>query len=533
MAYEGSASGIGVGRGIDLRVAQWSGGSCAKFCAPQPQHPATGSDHHPGDDAADQPERRRGGHGRRSNNTEPLTYQTCSYAYRDSDGECLNKTGSSADGGTGGSSGSSGKASKGKNAGPRRNSVQSVLNAPTITNQLVAEIDGALTDAQADELARRHGLARIGSRNSPLLGAIFGLFRITDGRSVDPVRRELAADASVRFVQLNFRYLLQDQNAAPIEGDPAQYALAKLRLPQAHTLAHGTNVTVAVIDSGIDVKHPELANSIVDSFDALGSKEGPHLHGTGVAGAIASHARLMGSAPAARILAICAFGATSGVAESNSYVILKALDYAVARGAQLIERAIAAAAAKGIVLVAAAGNAGVKSPPLYPAANANVIAVSATDAHDRPFAASNRGGYIAVAAPGVDIFLPAPDQKYQMASGTSFSAAYVSGVAALMLERNPALKRDELRATLMKTARDLGSPGRDDLFGAGEADAYAAVAATLASPAAPGAAVPEPARKESVSDQKDIPASRDLSLPGATIASDKSTVTDVSRPAAQ
>jgi hypothetical protein len=70
------------------------------------------------------------------------TYQACSYAYRDSGGECLNKTGSSADGGTGGSGGSSGKASKGKNAGPRRNFVQSVLNAPTMTNQLVAEIDG-------------------------------------------------------------------------------------------------------------------------------------------------------------------------------------------------------------------------------------------------------------------------------------------------------------------------------------------------------------------------------------------------------
>jgi hypothetical protein len=229
------------------------------------------------------------------------TYQACSYAYRDSDGECLNQTGSSADGGSGGSGGSSGKASKGKNAGPHRNFVQSVLNAPTITNQLVAEIDGALTDAQVDELARRHGLARIGSQNSPLLGATFGLFRITDGRSVDPVRRELAADASVRFVQLNFRYLLQDQTTAPLEGDPAQYALAKLRLPQAHTLAHGTNVTVAVIDSGIDVKHPELANSIADAFDALGSKEGPHVLGTGVAGAIASHARLMGSAPAARM----------------------------------------------------------------------------------------------------------------------------------------------------------------------------------------------------------------------------------------
>jgi subtilisin family serine protease len=118
------------------------------------------------------------------------------------------------------------------------------------------------------------------------------------------------------------------------EGDPAQYALAKLRLPLAHTLAHGANVTIAVIDSGVDLKHPELANAIASSFDALGSKEGPHLHGTAIAGAIVSHARLMGAAPEARILAIRAFGAAPAGAESTSFVVLKALDYAVAHGAQ-------------------------------------------------------------------------------------------------------------------------------------------------------------------------------------------------------
>ena len=252
---------------------------------------------------------------------------------------------------------------------------------------------------------------------------------IADRRSAETASRDFATDASVRAVQPNFRYLLQDQKAAPAEGDPAQYANAILRLPQAHTLARGANVTIAVIDSGVDVKHPELANSIGDSFDALGSKEGPHVHGTGVAGAIAAHARLMGGAPEARILAIRAFGQATSGAESTTYVILKALDYAALHGAQivnmsfagpqdpLIERAIAAIAARGIVLVAAAGNAGPKSPPLYPAANPNVIAVSATDAQDKLFAASNRGSQIAIAAPGVDIFLPAPDEKYQMTSG--------------------------------------------------------------------------------------------------------------------
>jgi subtilisin family serine protease len=346
-------------------------------------------------------------------------------------------------------------------------------------------------------------------------------------------------------VQPNFRYVLQEQKTALTEGDPAQYANAKLRLPQAHTLAHGANVTIAVIDSGIDARHPELANAIADNFDALGSKDGPHVHGTGIAGAIVAHARLMGSAPAARILAIRAFGTTPNGEESNSFVVLKGLDYAVAHGAQivnmsfagprdvLIERGIAAVAAKDIVMVAASGNAGPKSPPLYPAANSNVIAVSATDAQDRLFAASNRGSYIAVSAPGVDILLPAPDDKYQMTSGTSFSAAYVSGLAALMLERNPSLKPDEVRAILMKTARDLGSPGRDDLFGAGEADAYAAVSAVVTASSVPVVAVSGAASAEKVRDRQDPPATRALNVPAAAMASDNPAAGEANRSAAR
>jgi hypothetical protein len=435
---------------------------------------------------------------------------------------------------------------KSKARGPRRDAAQATLNQRTTASEIVAEIDGALSDAQADELARRHGLVRLQSQNFPLIDATVGLFRVTDRRPPETARGELATEPGVRSAQPNFRYVLQEQKQQQklvTEGDPAQYALAKLRLPEAHMLARGANVIVAVIDSGIDVKHPELAGAIAASYDALGSKEGPHVHGTGIAGAIVAHAKLMGSAPAAKILAIRAFGAAQHGAESSSFVILKGLDYAASHGAQiinmsfagpkdpLIERGIAAIAARGIVMVAAAGNAGAKSPPLYPAANENVIAVSATDDQDRLFSASNRGGYVAVAAPGVDIFLPAPDDKYQMTSGTSFSAAYVSGIAALALERNPALKPDDVRAILMKTARDLGAPGRDDLFGAGEADAYATVTAAVPTPAMPVAAASEPPATDKTSqpqqnpdqqktlDQQDVPATtRALSEPAAAVA---------------
>jgi subtilisin family serine protease len=104
-----------------------------------------------------------------------------------------------------------------------------------------------------------------------------------------------------------------------------------------------------------------------------------------------------------------------------------------------IHRSLEAARKKGIVLVAAAGNADAKSPPLYPAADPNVIAISATDADDRLFEQSNRGRHITVAAPGAQILVAIPDNGYEMSSGTSYSAAEVSGIVALMLQRTPNL----------------------------------------------------------------------------------------------
>ncbi|QDW37688.1 S8 family serine peptidase [Bradyrhizobium sp. KBS0727] len=478
----------------------------------------------------------------------PNLYPVCEYANRGPDGECFDRPVNLV-----GSGGGGGVATKKGGGGPAGNPAATAANLRTVQNEFVAEIDGAMSFADADALARSHGLERIASQNFPLVGGTIGLFRIVDRRPSDTVRAEFAADTRVKSVQPNFRYVLQEQKLQDqktlTEGDPGQYAVAQLRLPQAHTLARGMNVTIAVIDSGIDVKHPELANSVADSFDALGSKEGPHVHGTGIAGAIVAHARLMGSAPEARLLAIRAFGSASGVAESNSYVILKGLDYAVEHGAQIvnmsfagpkdpmIERGIAATAARGVLLVAAAGNAGAKSPPLYPAANPNVIAVSGTDAQDRLFTASNRGNYIAIAAPGADIFLPAPDEKYQITSGTSFSAAYVSGIAALIMERNPALKPNDVRAILTRTARDLGAPGRDDLFGAGEADAFAAVTAAVDAPFVPvAAASPKPAGEKppapaAPSDNASV--SRALKDSAPSLSSDKSAANDANRAAAQ
>jgi len=273
----------------------------------------------------------------------------------------------------------------------------------------------------------------------------------------------------------------------PRAGDPAQYALAKLHLGEAHSLATGDKILVAVIDSGVDLGHPDLASRVAGSFDALDKAEKPHAHGTAIAALIAGHGKLLGAAVTFLSVPGRAFDPKGGSAQGTTFAIIKGLDWAVAQHARvinmsfagpadpMIHRALEAANKKGVVLIAAAGNAGPKSPPLYPAAEPSVIAVTATDASDNLFKGSNRGRHIAVAAPGVDVLIAVPNGGYEISTGTSYSSAEVSGIAALMLQRKPDLTPATVREVLLKTAKDLGKKGRDDDFGAGLADAYRAV----------------------------------------------------------
>jgi subtilisin family serine protease len=154
-----------------------------------------------------------------------------------------------------------------------------------------------------------------------------------------------------------------------------------------------------------------------------------------------------------------------------------------------MHRFLDAAYRKDIILIAAAGNGGPNAAPLYPGSDADVIAVTATDNNDAVFKLANRGDYIAIAAPGVDIMAAAPGGSYQFTSGTSIAAAHVSGTVALMLQKNPALKPQDVRAILSKTATPLGPKlGRSEV-GAGLSNAYQAVKA-----ADPGAGGPVQAK---------------------------------------
>jgi subtilisin family serine protease len=134
-------------------------------------------------------------------------------------------------------------------------------------------------------------------------------------------------------------------------------------------------------------------------------------------------------------------------------------------------RRCSGANARGIVLIAAVGNAGPKSPPLYPASDAAVIGVTATDAADRLMPQANRGPQVSVAAPGVEIMAAAPNGAYQVTSGTSIAAAHASGVAALLLTVKPKLSPAQVRGNLTRSAHRI--PGKRNDVGAGVIDALA------------------------------------------------------------
>ena len=353
-----------------------------------------------------------------------------------------------------------------------------------VADEIIVEFSAGATPQAIDQLARRYNLTQLESQSFPLIRSTFSRWRIPRGRSVPDLVGVIEDERIVASTQPNYFYTLQVDAAksdAATHGDAGQYVLGKLQIEQAHQVATGKDILVAVIDSQIDAKHPDLAGTIVTNVDELGGEDNPPEHGTAIAGAIAAHGKLLGIAPGVRLLAARAFDDTPGRSKGTSFAIYKSLQSAADGGARVVNmsfvgpadpalhRMLAAAYEKDMVLIAAAGNAGPDSAPLYPAADPDVIAVTASDSRDSLFKMANRGQYIAVAAPGVEILALAPGDAYQIATGTSVAAAHVSGIAALLLERNPSLKPKDIRTIIMSTAK----PHPD--FGAGLVNAYRAV----------------------------------------------------------
>ena len=315
----------------------------------------------------------------------------------------------------------------------------------------------------------------------------------------------------------------------PAGDDPlrsSQWDLATVRATDAWAGSTGSGVTVAVIDSGVDTDHPDLAGQVLPGADFITGTEGraidPHGHGTHVAGTIAALAGngvgVTGLAPSARILPIRVLNASGGGYMSD---VANGIVYAADHGADVINMSISAtvpveavtgavayARSRGVVVVAAAGNARSSGNPVsYPAADAGVLAVAATDSTDRVAGYSTRGWYVDVAAPGSDILSTYPaatGSAYRRMSGTSMAAPHVAALAALLKGADRGLTPDRIEEAITTSAADLGAPGRDDDFGAGRIDAAAALAAVT--PAPQPTVTPEPTSPEPAADPTPAPA---------------------------
>jgi subtilisin family serine protease len=363
-----------------------------------------------------------------------------------------------------------------------------------VLNEVLLEFAPGTSAQTRNALAQTLQMTQLETQTFALTGRTIERWRIDGTRSVRNTLQVVARNfPGVSFGQANRVYLPAQtppavKPAAPPDGASAQYVVQKLHLLEAHRINSGDNVLVAVIDSKIDTAHPDLAGVIAGEYDAVGNSDAAHSHGTAMAGAIAAHSKLVGVAPKVKLLAVRTFSGSGESAQSTTFNVLKGLDWAASRNARivnmsfagppdaLLEEMLAKASARGMILIAAVGNAGPNSPPLYPAADAHVIGVTATDADDKLMPQANRGPQVALAAPGVEILAAAPGGAYQVTSGTSVAAAHATGVAALLLAAKPKLTPAQVRSDLMRTAHRI--PGKRSEVGAGVVDALAVIKET-------------------------------------------------------
>ncbi len=256
----------------------------------------------------------------------------------------------------------------------------------------------------------------------------------------------------------------------------------------------GAGVKVAIVDTGIDLTHPDLAANIKGGINTINPSKTPNDdngHGSHVAGTIAgidNEIGVIGVAPGANLYAVKVLGKSgsgwfSDIIEGIQWSIDNNMDVinmslGSSSDVQSFHDAIIAAYEAGIVIVAAAGNSGPGDNTVgYPAAYPEVIAVSATASNDLIASFSSRGPQVDLAAPGVSIFSTVKGGGYATYNGTSMASPHVAGVTALIVATG-ITDPDLVRAKLQSTADDLGSGGPDSLYGYGLVDAKEAATGT-------------------------------------------------------
>lgn len=309
-------------------------------------------------------------------------------------------------------------------------------------------------------LARDHGMTLADDWPMPALGLHCFVMTIGAGQSREVLAAQLAADSRVESVQPVQLFRTLGRN------DPyyaMQSSARALDLDRLHQIATGRNVRIAQVDTGVDLSHPDLHGALTEARNFVdGSGYAAEVHGTAVAGVIVARADnslgIVGVAPEATLLPLRACWpdqADSDTALCSSFTLAKAIQFAVDQRVRvlnlslggprdrLLERLIERATEAGMTVVGAVDAVPGRS---FPSAHPRVIAIVSAD---DPRLASNvelpRG---AILAPGRDVLTTVPHGRWRFFSGASFAAAHATGVVALLLEKNPDLNGEAVRALL-------------------------------------------------------------------------------------
>jgi thermitase len=305
-----------------------------------------------------------------------------------------------------------------------------------VSNRLIAQTNaeaGATVISKIDEL----GVLRL---------------RVPE-KALDHLLDAYSRNPKVEFAEPNFIASTTGDPDDPYYISGYQWDLLKVHAPEAWALTEGApSIDIAILDTGIDVNHPDLAGKVVISANFSGSPTSSDLygHGTHVAGIAAGGTNnLQGIASLGYNSSLMNVKVMSDDGTGSYASVAKGITWAADNGANVINlslggtsssqtlaRAVNYAWKKGVILVAAAGNNGT-TDPFYPAYYNNVIAVASSDIFDNLSPYSNRGSWVEVAAPGGNIWSTLPGGNYAYMAGTSMAAPHVAGLAALVLTRFP------------------------------------------------------------------------------------------------
>lgn len=382
--------------------------------------------------------------------------------------------------------------------------------------RILVEARAGLANSDLEKILKVHGgkHRKIGQSNVHIVDLPFG-------KSEVDVVEKLARHPLLRFAELDRRVGVSAAVNDPYSG--SEWHLGKIEAPGAWDTTHGTGVVVAILDSGVDSNHPDLAPNLVAGYNIYDSNTNTADvcgHGTAVAGVVAAASNngmgVAGVAGQAKIMPVriayldtasnSCYAYYSTVASGITYAAdhgarVANVSYAGVAGSAAIQSAGDYLKGKGGLLFVAAGNAGVDENFSQ---STSMIAVSATDSGDVKAAFSSFGNFVSLSAPGVGIWTTSRGGAYQAWNGTSFASPVAAGVAALMMATRPAMDGGQVEKLLFSSATDIGAAGRDPFFGYGRVNAAAAVRAvasvvTSADMQSPTASILAPFANSSVS----------------------------------